>query len=121
MVNYKNEKLHIRHKLNGGEAQIGKYKVDGLSAAYTTAQARLKLYSYIKSLKNGVLYSGTYSIIYLSSIDKQQYQVPTDWCLGEMTNELREHGPGSYITEFVSGGPKNYAYRLYTPSTKQYH
>jgi hypothetical protein len=26
-----------------------------------------------------------------------------------MTNELR---PGQYIEEFVSGGPKNYAYRL---------
>uniref|UniRef100_A0A915HZC3 Uncharacterized protein n=1 Tax=Romanomermis culicivorax TaxID=13658 RepID=A0A915HZC3_ROMCU len=38
-----------------------------------------------------------------------------------MTNELPEYGPGPYITEFVSGGPKNYVYRLHTPSTKQYH
>uniref|UniRef100_A0A915ISD2 Uncharacterized protein n=1 Tax=Romanomermis culicivorax TaxID=13658 RepID=A0A915ISD2_ROMCU len=61
------------------------------------------------------------SIIYLSSIDKQQYQVPTGWCLGEMTDELREYGPRSYITKFFSGGPENYAYRLYSPSTEQYH
>ena len=28
--------------------------------------------------------------------------------LGDMTNELEDEG---YITEFVSGGPKNYAYK----------
>ena len=37
--------------------------------------------------------------------------------LGSMTNELQ---PGEYIDEFVSGGPKNYAYRVVnrTDSTK---
>jgi len=34
-----------------------------------------------------------------------------------MTDELSAYGPGSYISEFVSGGPKNYAFRIYTPST----
>jgi hypothetical protein len=29
--------------------------------------------------------------------------------LGDMKNELK---PGEYISEFVSGGPKNYAYRV---------
>ena len=29
-----------------------------------------------------------------------------------MTDELECYGPGSYITEFVSGGPKNYAYKV---------
>uniref|UniRef100_A0A915IYD8 Uncharacterized protein n=1 Tax=Romanomermis culicivorax TaxID=13658 RepID=A0A915IYD8_ROMCU len=38
-----------------------------------------------------------------------------------MMDELHEHGLGSYITEFISGGLKNYAYRLYSPSTDQYH
>uniref|UniRef100_A0A915IBX8 Uncharacterized protein n=1 Tax=Romanomermis culicivorax TaxID=13658 RepID=A0A915IBX8_ROMCU len=38
-----------------------------------------------------------------------------------MMEELCEYGLGSYITKFVSGGPKNYAYRLYSPSTDQYH
>jgi hypothetical protein len=30
--------------------------------------------------------------------------------LGDMTDELK---PGKYIDEFVSGGPKNYAYKIY--------
>jgi len=32
-----------------------------------------------------------------------------------MTDELeKDYGPGSFITEFVSGGPKNYAYRVHS-------
>uniref|UniRef100_A0A915K8U0 DNA-directed DNA polymerase n=1 Tax=Romanomermis culicivorax TaxID=13658 RepID=A0A915K8U0_ROMCU len=47
-------------------------------AAYRTAQARLKLYSYIDRLKSRVLYFDMTSIIYFSTIDKQQYQVLTE-------------------------------------------
>lgn len=33
---------------------------------------------------------------------------------GCMTDELeKDHGPGSFITEFVSGGPKHYAYKVW--------
>ena len=36
-----------------------------------------------------------------------------------MTDELEKpYGAGSYITEFVSGGPKNYAYKVYSTNTK---
>uniref|UniRef100_A0A915JF24 Uncharacterized protein n=1 Tax=Romanomermis culicivorax TaxID=13658 RepID=A0A915JF24_ROMCU len=77
-------------------------KTNPIIVAYTAAQARLKQH-------------------YLLVVDKQQYHVPIGWCLCEMTDELCEYGPGSYITEFISGGPKNYAYRMYAPSTKQYH
>ena len=35
-------------------------------------------------------------------------------CLGDMTSELR---PCEYISEFVSGGPKNYAYRMLNTET----
>jgi hypothetical protein len=34
--------------------------------------------------------------------------------LGDKSNEL---GPGKYIKEFVSGGPKNYAYRTVNAKT----
>jgi hypothetical protein len=37
--------------------------------------------------------------------------------LGDLTNELEEYGKDSYITEFVSGGPKNYAFSVFCPST----
>lgn len=41
--------------------------------------------------------------------------------LGQMTDELEgaPYGPGSYITEFVSGGPKNYEYKVYSPTTDE--
>lgn len=38
-----------------------------------------------------------------------------------MTDELEEYGPGSYITEFSSAGPKNYSYTVFSPTTKHYH
>ena len=32
--------------------------------------------------------------------------------MGELTDELEGYGPGAHIQEFVSGGPKNYGYRV---------
>jgi len=40
--------------------------------------------------------------------------VGTGDCLGAMTSELI---PSEYISEFVSGGPKNYAYETYNTET----
>jgi len=37
--------------------------------------------------------------------------------LGHFTDELEESGSGSFIQEFVSGGPKNYAFSVFSPST----
>ena len=34
-----------------------------------------------------------------------------------MTDELASFGPGSYITEFVSAGPKNCAFKCFCPET----
>jgi len=80
-------------------------------AAYVTAQARLKLYSYIEKLDNRVLYFDADSLIYLSS-KTDVYNVPIGCSLGEMTNELKGFGPNAFISEFVSAGPKNYGYRI---------
>jgi len=82
-------------------------------AAYTTAIARQKLYSYIEQLQDRVLYFDTDSIIYLKNLKNPDHKmVPTGFSLGEMTNELKEYGENAYISEFVSGGPKNYAYKV---------
>lgn len=81
-------------------------------AAYTTAQARLKLYEHLKALGVQVLYYDTDSVIYL--FQGQMHKVPTGDYLGEMTDELADYGPGSFIVAFVSGGPKTYAYIVYT-------
>lgn len=80
-------------------------------AAYTTAIARLKLYEYIEFLQYRVLYFDTDSVIYLTDLTNPEHKrVTTGWCLGEMTNELKDYGPDAYICEFASGGPKNYGY-----------
>jgi len=89
-------------------------------AAYTTAHARLKLYSYIEKLNERVMYFDTDSVVYLSDLKKHgQYEVPIGTSLGEMTDETREFGEGAIIDEFVSGGPKNYAYKVVVPNKKE--
>ena len=54
------------------------------------------------------MYFGTDSIIYL---DKPgQWKPDCGAFLGELTNELNE---GDWMTDFVSSGPKNYAFRTH--------
>ena len=73
-------------------------------AAYTTTQARLKIYTYIEQLlQDRVLYLDTDSVVYLTW-PGDTYDIPLGDYLGDMTNELP---PGTFIEEFVSGGPKN--------------
>jgi hypothetical protein len=86
-------------------------------AAYTTAQARLKLYSYLEALDRRVLYFDTDSVIYVT--EPGQSELPTGEFLGDLTDEIAVHGSGSYINEFVSAGPKNYAYTVVNVSGQQ--
>lgn len=79
-------------------------------AAYVTATARLKLYSYLEDLGERALYFDTDSVIFTHR--PGQYSPPVGDFLGDLTDELQDYGPGSYIDTFVSGGPKNYAYRV---------
>ena len=74
-------------------------------AAFTTCWARLKLYSYLQTLGEQVLYYDTDSVIYLWR--PGQPKIATGDFLGEMTDEL----DGDVIQEFVSGGAKNYGYK----------
>ncbi|CAG2244982.1 unnamed protein product [Mytilus edulis] len=84
-------------------------KTNVVIAAYTTAQARLQLYKYLENLGDRSLYCDTDSIIFSSK--------PGDWrpmtgdYLGDLTDEL----PNNNIEVFVSGGPKNYAFKLTKP------
>ena len=79
-------------------------KVNVVVAAFTTAYARLKLYDLLDLLQERVLYYDTDSVIYVHKPDKPD--PPLGNYLGDLTDEL----DGDYITSFVSGGPKNYAY-----------
>ncbi|KAK9729436.1 hypothetical protein QE152_g15964 [Popillia japonica] len=70
-------------------------------------------------LDDRVLYYDTDSVIYISR--PGEWDVPISSFLGEMTDELKCYGEGSYITTFASGGPKLYAYRVYSPAQSKYH
>jgi hypothetical protein len=73
---------------------------------YVTAGARIHLYGYLDSLQERALYCDTDSVLYVQPNDGPGL-VETGDRLGAMTSELK---PDQYIEEFVSGGPKNYAY-----------
>ena len=85
-------------------------------AAYTTAQARLKLYSYLSALGRRCAYFDTDSIIFYSTGSVGEYEPPVGPLLGDLACELTAFGAGSRITEFVSGGPKFYAFQVEKPS-----
>ena len=84
-------------------------------AAYTTCQARLKLYELLERLDRRVLYYDTDSVIYVSR--EGEWEPQTGDFLGELTNELESD---NHIVTFVSGGPKNYAYKLARPDRNGY-
>ena len=73
--------------------------------AMTTAHARLTLYTLLDKLQQRVVYCDTDSAIFISN--PGDWEPPLGPYLGDLTNELDE---GTYITRYVSGGPKSYAY-----------
>ena len=81
------------------------YFIDNFStnvyiAAFTTSNARLRLYDMLDKLGQFVTYYDTDSMIY---IDDGQNTVETGCMLGDWTNEL---GKDTYIKELFSSGPK---------------
>ena len=79
-------------------------------AAYTTCQARLKLYELLEKLDRRVLYFDTDSVVYVSR--QNEWEPDIGDYLGQLTNELEAD---NHIVSFVSGGPKNYGYKLAKP------
>ena len=103
LVNDETVEVHYR---NTEEFAEPNNKVNVVIAAFTTAYARLKLYDLLDLLQERVLYYDTDSVIYVHQPGKPD--PPLGNYLGDLTDEL---DAGDYITSFVSGGPKNYAYR----------
>jgi len=85
-------------------------------AANVTTQARLKLYVYLSKLGKSVLYSDTDSVIYIQNVDEPP-KLETWHYMDYLVDELEEFGSCCYIEEFVSGGPQNYAFSVFFPST----
>jgi hypothetical protein len=96
---------------NKAEMNWGSNQTNVVIASFVTCQARLKLYSELEKLDRRVLYFDTDSIIYKK--DSTSYEPEIGDFLGEFTNEI-DPSEGNEIVEFVSAGPKNYAYRLDT-------
>ena len=78
-------------------------------AAFTTCHARLKLYEVLEKLGDRAMYQHTDSVVFLSR--PGDWEPPTGDYLGELTDEI-DPKDGNYISTFVSGGCKNYAYTL---------
>jgi hypothetical protein len=84
-------------------------------AAYTTCGARLKLYSYLDLMGPRIIYMDTDSVFFTEKPGEPT--LPLGDYLGDLTDELSDFGQGAYISEFVSGGPKNYAFEVTIPQT----
>ena len=77
-------------------------------AAFTTANARRRLYQALLGLGERVIYFDTDSCVFeYDENDSSCYTPKIGNNLGEWTNELDE---GEYIVRFVSSGPKSYAF-----------
>jgi len=81
--------------------------------AYVTAGARILLYRYLDRLQEKAIYCDTDSVISIQPKDEPSL-IETGEKSGDMASELR---PSDFISEFVSGGTKNYAYRVMTGGT----
>ena len=71
------------------------------------------MYNYLDTLQTRALYTDTDSVIFIERRDGA-ILVNTGDCLVDMTSELK---PCEYISEFVSSGPKNYAYQTHNTET----
>jgi hypothetical protein len=80
---------------------------------FTTAYGRMELYRELDRLQDQVLYCDTDSIIYKYNKNNTQHkQIAVGEYLGQWKDELEDKQGRNTIVQFVSGGPKNYAYKL---------
>lgn len=94
-INYKNKDCYVENDFN----------TNVFIAAFTTANARLRLYEMLDNLGESVVYYDTDSIVY---IDNGCNTVKTGCLLGDWTDEL---GKDVWIDDWISTGPKSYCYK----------
>lgn len=87
--------------------------VNVVIAAYTTALARLHLYSNLDKLQENCLYYDTDSVIFICKNDEKVLSLGDN--LGDLTDELTEYGGGSYISEIVITAEKSYSFIVNSP------
>ena len=99
-VNYKMRDSYVKNHFN----------TNVYVAAYTTANARLRLYEQLSRLDKNAVYCDTDSIVYKKN---GEVSLPYGDMLGEWTDEL----DGGYIKKWVATGPKSYHYETNTGKT----
>ena len=106
------EMVEMRWKYRDDFIETSK-RTNVVIAAYTTAYARLKLYTYLEALDSRVLYADTDSIIFENDGSQE------DPSLGDYLGDLTDEVPNGDIKCFVTGGPKNYAFTVDTKNGLQ--
>ncbi|XP_041465845.1 uncharacterized protein LOC121416344 isoform X2 [Lytechinus variegatus] len=79
-------------------------------ASFTTAMARLKLYSILEMLGDRVLYHDTDSVVFRTDPSLEPSDPKTGDYLGELTNEI-DSSNDEHIETWLCAGPKNYSYK----------
>jgi len=92
-VNYRYKKTFVKNNFN----------TNIYVAAYTTANARLRLYAELEKQGRNAVYCDTDSIMYKKN---GGVELPFGEMLGDWTDELN----GGRITKWVASGPKSYHY-----------
>jgi hypothetical protein len=114
LIESKSPYVQVFYSFND-EFHLGDNKTNVALAAFVTTYARIHLYNELFKLGDRVLYFDTDSIIYVTR-DNDNYQPELGNNLGQWTNEISADD-GHYIDEFVSAGPKNYAYKTKNGTT----
>ena len=101
--------MFLQHQMIDDASDVPR-KSNVILASFTTANARVILYSYLSKIKNpsNILYCDTGSIMYVQDSDykSETPDIPTGSYLGEMTNELPDDVD---VDSFYSAGPKFYS------------
>ena len=104
---YPNEEaMAVYSKVKGEEMDPSSACTNCVLAAYTTANARLRLYTVMERLGKRVLYTDTDSIIYIHK--RRAWNPDTGAFLGDLKDEY----PHRELTQCVGLGAKSYAIRF---------
>ena len=100
------ESVAIYSKVKGEETDPGSARTNCVLAAYTTANARLRLYGVMERLGRRGLYTDTDSIIYVHK--RGEWNPDT----GDFLGDLKDEYPHKELIQYVGLGAKNYAIRF---------
>ena len=113
------ENMVVLEYINNPELMESDSKTNVNIASFCTSYARLRLWRTLFRLDRRVLYHDTDSVIFTYS--PWEWKPETGEFLGELTDELtcKELGcpgclTGHWIVDFISCGPKNYAFKTNT-------